>query len=84
MIKYLDRIKASDNDAVVSKVYEDGKVEVVYKNGQVVYEDAHLVDGKWEFVHKGAGAGYAKGKDRLRDAVAKLNMSAELRHRLGE
>jgi len=83
MVKYLDRIRVSNNDAVVSAIHEDDTVEVVYKNsGKDVYEDARLAEGKWAFVHEGVVAGYARGKRRLNEAVQKLNMSPELRSRL--
>lgn len=84
MVKNLDRIRIGVVDAVVCAVYDDERAEVVYKDwkGMDINEDVKLVNGKWEFEHKGPAGGYAKGKERLREAVAKLNMSPELRHHL--
>ncbi len=83
MTQYLDRIRIGDTAAVISKVYDDTKVEVVYSSGvHDVYEDAHLVEGKWDFVNPEVSAGYTRGKQRLEEAVEKLNRSPELRSRL--
>ncbi len=83
MAQYLDRIRIGKTDAVISAIHDDGTVEVVYNSGiKDVYEDAKLEDGQWTFVEPGVSAGYAQGKPRLQEAVAKLNMSPELRHRL--
>lgn len=86
MVKYLDRVRVNGKDSVVSNIYSERTIEVVYVDdlGRDIYEDAHMVDGSWKFTHDGPAGGYARGKDRLKEAVQKLHMSPESRSRLGE
>lgn len=86
MVKCLDRVYVSGKDGVVSDVKADGTIEVVYVDdlGRDIYEDAHMLEGKWRFIHAGPAGGYAQSKDRLKEAVQKLHMSPETRSRLGE
>lgn len=74
MVKRLDIIYINDTRAVISKLYEDGSVEVVYSNnGKHINEDALLVNDKWEFKHKELGGGYADKYPRLQDAIRALD-----------
>lgn len=73
MVKLLEIIMIGDRRAIVSELYEDGSVEVVYfDSGKHINEDAINVDGKWEFKNKGVGGGYADNYPRLQDAIRAL------------
>lgn len=73
MVELLDIIRIGNTRAVVSEIYEDGSVEVVYSNaGKHINEDAILVDDKWEFKYKGVGGGYADKYPRLQEAIRVL------------
>jgi hypothetical protein len=86
MVKYLDRVRIGQNtDGVVSSVYDENNIEFVYidhSSKKNIYEDAVLIDGEWKFKEEGVAGGYADGKDRLAEAVQKLNRSWEQRLRL--
>jgi len=58
---------------VVSEVYDDNSVEVVYlDSGKHVNEDA-VFDGKvWIFKNTGVGGGYADKYGRLEEAIRML------------
>lgn len=74
MIKPLDIIMIGQTRAVVSKVYENGSVEVVYKNaGKHVNEDAVFLDEEWKFKYEGVGGGYADKYPRLANAIRILD-----------
>ena len=73
MVKLLEIILIGNTRAVISEIYDDGSVEVVYSDsGKHINEDAVLVDGKWEFKYKGVGGGYADKYPRLQDAIRAL------------
>lgn len=74
MVKPLDIIFIGNTRAIISKVYQDGSVEVVYKSsGKHINDDAILVDSKWKFKNNnGIGGGYADNYHRLRDAISAL------------
>ena len=74
MVNILDKIRISNIEAVVNKVYENGTVEVVYKDGNKhIYKNAKIIDGEWEFVNPSPFGGYADGKRNYEDAIQKLD-----------
>ncbi|MFA5417691.1 MAG: hypothetical protein WC341_04450 [Bacteroidales bacterium] len=74
-IKPLDWINIGELNAVVCKIYdnEPNKIEVVYLDRKrAINDDVHYLNGKWNFVNKGPGGGYADNYERLGDCVRKL------------
>lgn len=61
-----DVIYIGNTRAVISQVYPDGSVEVVYlSRDRAINEDAVKKDGKWEFKISGPCGGYADNYPRL-------------------
>lgn len=69
-------ITIGQRDAVICTIYDDApnnKVEVVYLDrDRAINEDAHYINGNWEFVSNSPCGGYADKYKRLSEYVAIL------------
>ncbi|MEX1014175.1 MAG: hypothetical protein WDZ80_03380 [Candidatus Paceibacterota bacterium] len=64
----------TSRDAVVCRVYEEGRIEVVYldRRDRAINEDAIWNGERWVFENPGPGGGYADNYNRLGQYVRKL------------
>ena len=73
-LKLKDWIRIGTRDAVVCNINEDSnQIEVVYLDrNRAINENAHFINGHWEFVIKGPTGGYADKYPRLTEYVSIL------------
>lgn len=54
MIKIRDKIKVSNVNAIVVKVFDDNTLKIIYKNnGYRVLDDVKFINGLWKFEQSG-------------------------------
>lgn len=78
-----DWITIGNRDAVVCAIFNHtDEIEVVYLDDQerAINEEVHLLNNKWEFVHKGPSGGYADNYARLSEYVSKLRAGRYRNH----
>lgn len=70
-VKIEDIINVGRHTCIVSQVYENGDIEIVYINttNRATVEDAQWREGKWVFKSE-FGGGYADNYDRTKRFVA--------------
>ena len=73
-VKVKQFIWVNGREAIVAKVYDCQKVEIVYLDDRdrAINENAILNDGKWKFERAGPCGGYADQSERLSNCVSML------------
>jgi len=73
MNKVFDIIMVGNRRAIISEIYKDGDVEVVYEDsGKHINEDAIWEEDRWKFKTDSVSGGYADNYQRLQDAIRAL------------